>query len=131
MLLFRLELLLGTYECECRFYKEYASEGEREEDFEADDDFDVDQEIEKFRKTVNTADPSLEDIKEILRFAVEISKKKILAYSRKFKAERRRFTNATRKTKMTEYMNVLANGMEEVQNLGISQQQHILSSLGV
>lgn len=32
---------------------------------------------------------------------------------------------------MTEYMNLIANGMEEVQNLGITQQQEILNSLGV
>lgn len=28
-------------------------------------------------------------------------------------------------------MNLIANGMEEVQNLGITQQQEILNSLGV
>lgn len=32
---------------------------------------------------------------------------------------------------MEEYLEVLANGMEEVQNLGVNSQQDILASLGV
>ena len=46
---------------------------------------DLEKEIEGLKKEVNMGNPSLDDVKRILQFSMDIAKKKVLAYSRTFK----------------------------------------------
>ena len=63
------------------------------------------------------SNPSLDDIKLVLEFSMSYAKKKIYSFQaiqEKYKycdEERQAYNSVTRRQNMTEYMNLISNGM--------------------
>jgi hypothetical protein len=54
-------------------------------------EFILDNEINKIKSQINLQNPSLEDIKTILSFSLDASKKEIFKFSKNFKKDRKKY----------------------------------------
>lgn len=69
------------------------------------------------------SNPSLEDVKKILIFSLEASKREIFKFSKNFKKDRKKFNKDRRNKNLDEYLRLVAQGMTQIQEIGMSLQQ--------
>lgn len=93
--------------------------------------YNVDLEIQKLKQRINLDNPSLEDVKEILKFSLEASKKEIFKFSKEFKKDRRKFTKEMRDQNLDQYLRMVAQGMTQIQEIGMNLQQQIMMKIGI
>ncbi len=75
--------------------------------------------------------PSLEDIKIILVFSLEASKKEIFKFSKNFKKDRKKYNKNKRNSNLDQYLRMIAQGMQQIQEIGMSLQQQIMMKIGL
>ena len=61
------------------------------------------------------SNPSLDDIKAILTFSLEASKKEIFKFSKNFKKDRKKFDKQKRNQNLDQYLRMIAQGMTQIQ----------------
>ena len=122
-----------------RAYKKYKEEQEPEEEESYPDkkqpDFNIEQEIAKLKESINTSDPSFDDIKRILKVLTNYIKSKTMHLNNKFKFERRKkFPHEKRFSNMADYFRYSSEGLTTLQTAIIElqkEQTELMATIGV
>jgi HD-GYP domain-containing protein (c-di-GMP phosphodiesterase class II) len=98
-------------------------------------EFDIEAAIAKLKTEINVADPSLEDVKKILRLLTSYVKSKTMSLNNRFKEERRkRFPHDRRFKEMDEYFRFSSEGLNALQNSIMSlqrEQTQLMATIGI
>lgn len=98
-------------------YKNYKDEEQEATEVieEQEPEYNLDEEIKKIKEKVNLQNPTLEDIKTILKFSLDASKHEIFKFSKNFKKDRKKYNKQTRNQNLDQYLRMVAQGMTHIQ----------------